>query len=385
MRVAVAAGGRFHVLDLARELHALGHEVTFYSYLPRARASRFGLPAQCHVSLFPLMAPILAAERLAPGSIGRTLSHARMRMLDRLVARLLRPCDVLVAMSGMFVATLRAAKQRYAATVILERGSRHILSQDRILRDMPGGEGADAFSIPRELTGYDIANFISVPSRHVARSFVEFAVPERKLLVNPYGCDLSMFPPTVRDGERRRTILFVGTWSRRKGCDVLLEAWRRLDDVRLVHVGPVGDLPLPSDEGFTHVAAVPQQELSRFYAAADVFVLASREEGLALVQAQALASGLPIVCTTRTGGADLRDLVTCHGALAEVEPDDPTALAAAIAQALDRAEASPAEAPRRLADDLRPLSWRAYGERYDRHLRETVLRETMSACRASPQ
>jgi glycosyltransferase involved in cell wall biosynthesis len=275
-------------------------------------------------------------------------------------------------MSGLFVATLEAAKRKYSATVVLERGSRHILSQDRILRDMPGGQGADTFSVPRELAGYDIADFISVPSRHVAESFIEAAVPKRKLLINPYGCDLSMFPATVRSGPRQRTILFVGTWSLRKGCDVLLQAWRTLENVRLLHVGAVGDLPLPSDARFTHVDPVAQQALSKFYAEADVFVLASREEGLALVQAQALASGLPIVCTTRTGGIDLRDLVQCGDALIEVPPDDAGKLAAAIERALARVEAVPADAPRRLVSDLGPLSWRAYGERYDGNLHGAI-------------
>jgi glycosyltransferase involved in cell wall biosynthesis len=36
-----------------------------------------------------------------------------------------------------------------------------------------------------------------------------------------------------------------------------------------------------------------------------VFVLASIEEGLALVQAQAMACGLPIIATTNTGAEDL--------------------------------------------------------------------------------
>jgi len=379
MRVAVVTGGRFHVLDLARELHALGHDVTFYSYLPRTRATAFGLPAQCQVSLFPVLAPVLAAERFAPATPARSISHVQMRLLDRLVARLLRPCDVLVAMAGLFVATLTAARKKYAATIVLERGSRHIVSQDEILR-AAGGDGADAFSIPRELAGYEMSDFISVPSRQAADSFVERAVPSRKLLVNPYGCDLSMFPPTVRTGAPQRTILFVGLWSRRKGCDVLLTAWRTLAGVRLVHVGPVGDLPLPSDVGFTHVDPVPQQMLSRYYAEADLFVLASREEGLALVQAQALASGLPVVCTSRTGGVDLRDLLGCDEAVTEVPPDDPEKLATAIRRVLDRIGTASAHGPRKVAADLSPMSWRAYGERYDR-----LLRAALASRSALPQ
>jgi len=39
-----------------------------------------------------------------------------------------------------------------------------------------------------------------------------------------------------------------------------------------------------------------------------VFVMASIEEGLAMVQVQALACGLPLICTTNTGGEDLLGL-----------------------------------------------------------------------------
>ena len=34
LRIAIATAGRFHVLDLARELNALGYAVDFYSYVP---------------------------------------------------------------------------------------------------------------------------------------------------------------------------------------------------------------------------------------------------------------------------------------------------------------------------------------------------------------
>ena len=50
LRVAIATAGRFHVLDLARELNAIGYLVDFYSYLPKAQVLRFGLPFACHRS-----------------------------------------------------------------------------------------------------------------------------------------------------------------------------------------------------------------------------------------------------------------------------------------------------------------------------------------------
>ena len=43
MKIAIASMGRFHVLNLARELDALGEDVRFYSYVTRRGALRRAL------------------------------------------------------------------------------------------------------------------------------------------------------------------------------------------------------------------------------------------------------------------------------------------------------------------------------------------------------
>ena len=50
---------------------------------------------------------------------------------------------------------------------------------------------------------------------------------------------------------------------------------------------------------------MPQRELYKHYSQGSVFAILSIEEGLALVQPQAMACGLPIICTTNTGGEDI--------------------------------------------------------------------------------
>ena len=54
-----------------------------------------------------------------------------------------------------------------------------------------------------------------------------------------------------------------------------------------------------------------QEKLKYFYNAADLFVLCSIEEGLAVVQAQAMACGLPVIYTTNTGGSEIVDGLNC--------------------------------------------------------------------------
>ncbi|MEK7549210.1 MAG: glycosyltransferase family 4 protein, partial [Patescibacteria group bacterium] len=56
---------------------------------------------------------------------------------------------------------------------------------------------------------------------------------------------------------------------------------------------------------YNYVGKVPQAELYKHYSQGSVFVMPSIEEGLALVQPQAMACGLPIIATTNTGAEDI--------------------------------------------------------------------------------
>jgi glycosyltransferase involved in cell wall biosynthesis len=291
--------------------------------------------------------------------------------MDSLVASILEPCNVFIGMSGLCVKSAEAAKRKYGAKVFIERGSRHILSQKEILDAIraPAGRKTTVpdYAVRRELASYEIADIIVVPSRHAKRSFIERGVTLEKLFRNPYGVDLSMFPPTPAPSPDPPTVIYVGSWSLRKGCDVLTEAWQKLKGVKLIHVGPYGDEPIPRESGFQHYGPVDQERLADFYAKAHVFAIASREEGLSLVQAQALACGLPVVCTDRTGGEDLSEFLDDPSSITVVSIEDSDSLANAIHESLDRA--CRMNGVRDLLGQAREkLSWRAYGERYDRAL-----------------
>ena len=372
MRIAIVTTGRFHVLDLARELAALGHDVKFYSFVPRKRAEQFGLPRRCHRSLLPWVLPLIAAQRQGPKAWGNQLDILLQKAVDSLAARLLEPCDVFIGMSGLCVKSAQVARKKYGAQVFLERGSRHILSQKEILEAIPGmpKPAVPEFNVRRELWGYDFADVISIPSKHVERSFLERGFPKEKLFRNPYGVDLTMFPPTAKPQNKVPTLVFAGTWSLQKGCDVLAKAMEG-QPWRLIHVGSVGDAPLPKPANFESRGMVSQSKLVGIYVQADVFVQPSRQEGLSLVQAQALSCGLPLVCTDRTGGEDLAELLEDPSWVTVVKPDDVTALRAGIEQALVRAGTQ--TGLRDILGAVRErLSWRAYGERYDEELKRRV-------------
>lgn len=377
--IAIATAGRFHVLDLARELHELGHRVKFYSYVPRARARRFGLPDECYASLFPHVLPAVVLERVAPRLMPGVRERIAHALLDRAVIQRLTPCDVFICMSGIYLEAARFAKERYGASIWLHRESRHVLSQDEILAAVPGAERPRASAIQRELAGYALADRIVIRAAHVEESFRRDPAAHRKLFRNPTGTKLSMFP--VRPDKLLSdpfSLLSVGTWSLRKGCDHLAKAVMQTNGVTLTHVGGIGDCEFPAMHAeFVHVGPVQEPELAKFYSQADLLVMASREEGLATVLTQALASGLPVVCTDRTGGADLAHTPALAGRITVVPHDNVEALAAAIAEWRDRRDALPPLSEH----DRETLGWRAYARRYNEEL-ETWIRQSKQFSRS---
>jgi len=362
LRIGIATSGRFHLLDLARELDALGMDVRFYSYVSRKRAAKFGLPERCHVALLPFLFPLVVLERLFPRFIPRTIERLMSWALDLVVIFCMRPCDLFICMSGMYLRAPRFARRRYGAKIGLHRGSMHIQAQREILASLPKASQVTRFMMRRELKGYDVADYIEVPSMHAAKSFSSWPGLAHKVFLNSYGVNLNQFPLRIGALPAEPTVLFVGNWAYQKGVDVLVEAIAEMNDVRLIHVGALLDAPFPTNTRFVHHDPIPQWELKKFYGAAHVFALASRQDGFGMVLSQALATGLLVVCTERTGGPDLARLPGLSRFIRVVQSGDALALRRALTQALDDAIGKGRVAPITEAE-RQALSWRAYALR----------------------
>lgn len=370
LRIAIATAGRFHVLDLARELDHMGHQVKFYSYVPRHRARRFGLRDENHVGLLYRLWPWLLASHLLPRFAPEAVEVGTWRALNAALAAQLAPCDVLVMMSGIYLEAAEVARRRYGAKIMLVRSSKHVLGQDEILARTPGAQRPSRLSIARELAGYATADMISVPSTHVARSFERDPSAHAKLVVNPLGVDLAQFPLLPRRPlGSSRVFVFAGIWNLRKGCDLLETVIRRNPSWQFLHVGPIGDYRFPDDEPrCRHLPKVDQSALSEVYRQADVLVLPSREDGFGVVLAQALASGLPVVCSDATGGEDLRHSAALAQHIEVVKAECVDALEAGMATMIARLEQTPGM-PSLSQADRDTLTWRAFAEREQTNLR----------------
>lgn len=191
------------------------------------------------------------------------------------------------------------------------------------------------------------------------------------------GFDSTVFFPRPRAETRSglglqtngRLAVYVGHLVPIKGVDWLVDAWSQLrregrvgDLDRLVLVG---DGPMRTalarraeaavaDSGILFVGVLPQAEVSRWIAAADILCLPSLNEGTPNVVVEAFACGTPVVAT-RVGGVPALVREGENGLL--VEPRD----GAALAQAIDRALHASWDTTS-IQRSVSHLTWRALAE-----------------------
>lgn len=170
--------------------------------------------------------------------------------------------------------------------------------------------------------------------------------PDQRLVNIPYHCDLDPFLSASSTSESSDAVfLFCGQMIRRKGIDLLLDAFDRLakDDapVRLWLVGPEADLSRHmnglSDPGRRRVEVLGFQDpedLPALFQQADVFVLPSRHDGWGVVVNEALGSGLPLICSDAVGAA--HDLVVPEQNGVRVPAGEVAPLRRAMARMVDR-------------------------------------------------
>jgi len=397
MRITLVVGGRWHAFDLARELHHHGHLHRLITNYPRWFVRRWGIPPERVVSLPFTFVVVRAIYRFGGESLMMRHQWWVHRWFATRAAKHLQGSQVIHGWSQWSEPSLKWAVARQVPTV-LERSSSHILEQSRLLREEHRRFGLtwiETHSLieAMELREYGLTTSVAVPSLFVERSFLARGFPAAKIFRNAFGVDLSNFkpsdsppPPPPLSGLH---VIYAGTLSVRKGIADLLAGFSAADlvDARLTLLGgETPELAKLLDQQPTTVKRLghlPQAELVQHYSQAHCFVMASIEEGMAYVQIQGLASGLPLICTPNTGGEDLLRLA---GATAIDNGNGilefpagwmvPIHAPQAIAHCLRRLAKEPGlwETKRQAALTLAgsSLSWSAYGQRAIEHYRRLL-------------
>ena len=317
MRIQIITPGRFHLFDLARELHRNGHLFRLVTTLPKFVAKKFDIPSEkvksfiFHELMWRINNRII--DKFGPIYNLQFFFH---NLYSKSAKKTLnQPIDILICGSSFALPLIKKAKD-LGAIVILERGSTHIGYQTKIINEESELTGcrlttAHPMTEERELLEYDLVDYISIPSTYVEKTFISAGISKDKLIRTPYGVNLSKFSPGEKKDDVFR-VIHVGTLNLRKGVHYLLEAFSKLNlkNSELLLVGVISHEIQPyldkyKSSNIKAIGAVPQDELLRYYHNSSVFCLSSIEEGMAMVTLQAMACGIPVICTENTGAGDL--------------------------------------------------------------------------------
>jgi glycosyltransferase involved in cell wall biosynthesis len=161
---------------------------------------------------------------------------------------------------------------------------------------------------------YKQADYIISTSKRMCNEFeIDFHIPSHKLKVLENPVDISYIRENAQTLQRivgpGLRLVASGRLTRQKGFDQLINSFNRLpDDTQLLIFGD-------GEERITLENMIKKLGLSRriklmgfnsspwgYYAAADLFVLPSRWEGMPNVALEALACGTPVIATKQAGG-----------------------------------------------------------------------------------
>ena len=209
-----------------------------------------------------------------------------------------------------------------------------------------------------------------------ASESLERSNPSQSTVI-PYPLFRDAFPDSARIGPASGAALrlgFLGRIDTKKNVDVLLDTLPLLDSRTTLLIGGSGSETLEGrlrahashlglDQRVTWAGFVSVDEKNDFFGRIDLLVMPSAFESFGIVAAEAMARGVPVIVSPRTG---VGEVISAHGGGIIVEPS-PTSLAKAI-----ELLASDPEMMQRLSREaLRAaaeVSFERAGSRVSRHL-----------------
>lgn len=325
MKVAVAAGGRFHSIHLAHQLHKRSFLKKFFT-TAYEKNDRELVPQNLVYknSILQFGDKIFQKLRLQKIISSATWCNTKDDLFDSWLSKQINSneeINVFVGWANYILNSMKKIKNT-GAKIVLECGSMHIIHQDKLLREEYEKWGLKTEPVTERnkskmLQEYEKSDYIAVPSSHVENSFLEEGFDRKKILKIPYGVDVNFFYKKWPAPQKKFIAIFAGLVSLQKGIPYLIKAWRSLNlQKNYSALWIVGNrqkdfdyvLPqLPVSDNVVFWGSVSQEKLSSLLQESSLFILPSIQEGLSMTIAQAMAAGLPVLCTENTGA---RELVT---------------------------------------------------------------------------
>jgi glycosyltransferase involved in cell wall biosynthesis len=231
------------------------------------------------------------------------------------------------------------------------------------------------------------SNIIIAVSTQVKKELISLGISEQKIIVISNGVDLEEFFPGEVDRskwhlpEQVPLGLFVGDIrSNRKNLDTILKAMVQVPKLHLLVVGALEGSSYPKlavDLGIANRVSFLdyKDNVSEIMRLADLFIFPSRYEACSLVILEAMASGLPVITASTTGGSEL---ITPESGLILNDPENFYDLAEKIIQLIQESITlkKMGQAARKVAEEH---SWRSKASAY-LNLFEEIATEKVNRC-----
>lgn len=157
------------------------------------------------------------------------------------------------------------------------------------------------------------ADHILAASQYSKGTYAKAGISEDKIWVVPYGINAARYG--AKEGEHNTgclNIINVGNFNPGKGLHYLMEAIRKADgyDISVTVIGPITDDSViyqmyKDDKKVRYMGKINFSQMEQCYRQADVFVLPSLADGFSFSGLEAMACGLPVICTDHCGIMDL--------------------------------------------------------------------------------
>jgi glycosyltransferase involved in cell wall biosynthesis len=317
MNISIIVGGRFHAFNLAEQLNNNNYLNQLITTYPKYFIQKnYGIDKKKIKSIY--LKEII--QRCFVNKI-YNFDDLLIKHFDYNAQKLINfeNLDILIGWSSFSLKSFQLAKNKKCLK-ILERGSTHIDFQSNIMKEeylinnlqpnLPS-----KYVVEKEKLEYELADYITVPTEFAKQTFLMRGFSEKKIIKIPYGVNLEEFKmkPLSKKENPIFRIIYTGSLSVRKGVVYLLRAFNELNlhNSELLMIGNIDKEinsiinKYRSNDKIIFKKSMIQSKLKEEYSSSNVFVTCSIEEGLSMVQLQAMSCGLPIICTPNSGGNEI--------------------------------------------------------------------------------
>lgn len=320
---AVVGGIGIHAHEMSKWQAKLGHEVTVYTSNTDKR------PAQESVAGYKI---------LRFKTILKLGGNSFMPALLSQLFRTRNEFDIIHAHSHLFFSTNLCA-------LVRRIGSSPLVITNHGLKSQTVPMWIQKIYIPTVAKWtFKSADTIICYTEEEKTMLKQLGIDSDKIVVIHNGTDTNMFVPGGKE-KNNTQILWIGRFTPGKGVEYLIDAFNTLikdfPDVKLNMIGKgplkneieqkIRDLDLCGSINIKEF--VPNTDLPETYQSSDVFVLPSLDEGVPRTILEAMACGVPVVCT------ELPQLVAIVKGCGILVPlKDPQALAEALSKIISDRE-----------------------------------------------